>query len=103
MQGDGTIKEAQIMKGVTIFARFKELKALKNRNLAELASSYEQLRNFDKLTRVCLLDAYKNYINYKTNKLQPQDIDTSIKIWSLPMVEKIKSLYYKALGYKHKK
>ncbi|MFT9274060.1 MAG: transcriptional regulator GutM [Liquorilactobacillus nagelii] len=103
VQGNGTIKEAQIMKGVTIFARFKELKTLKNRNLAELASSYEQLKDFDKLTRVCLLDAYKNYINYKTNKLQPQDIDTSIKIWSLPMVEKIKSLYYKALGYKHKK
>lgn len=103
VDNNGSIKEAQMMKGVTIFAKFKELKALKNKNLAEVASSYDQLKRFDKLTRVCLLDAYKNYINYRTNKLKPQDIDTSIKIWSLPMAEKIKSLYYKALGYGHKK
>ncbi|MCP0887471.1 transcriptional regulator GutM [Ligilactobacillus sp. WILCCON 0076] len=97
VDNNGRIREAQIMKGVTVFARFKELKMLKNKNLAYVAASNDQLKEFDRLTRVCLLDAYKNYINYRTNKLKSEDIDTSIKIWSLPMVEKIKSFYYRML------
>lgn len=103
VKDDGTIVEAQMMKGVTIFAKFKELKALKSQSLAEVAASYDQLRKFDKLTRVCLLDAYRNYVSYKVNKLAPEDFDGSVKIWSLPMVEKIKSMYYKALGNRRKK
>lgn len=103
VKADGTIAEAQMMKGVTIFTKFKEVKVLRNQNLAEVAASYDQLKQFDKLTRVCLLDAYKNYVNYKTNKLKPQDVDSSIKIWSLPMVEKAKSIYYKAVTNRRKK
>jgi len=103
VKDDGTIAEAQMMKGVTIFAKFKEVKALRNQNLAEIAASYDQLKQFDKLTRVCLLDAYRNYINYKVNKLKPEDFDGSVKIWSLPMVDKLKSIYYKAIGNRRKK
>ncbi|MCE2137953.1 transcriptional regulator, partial [Streptococcus thermophilus] len=84
IKDDGTILEAQMMKGVTIFAKFRELHQLRQKNIAEIAASYQQLKQFDKLTRVCLLDAYKNYLNYKANQLTPQDFDGSVKIWSLP-------------------
>lgn len=100
---DGTIVEAQMMKGVTIFAKFKEVKSLRNQNIAEVAASYEELKKFDKLTRVCLLDAYKNYVNYRVHKLAPEDFDGTVKIWSLPMIDKLKSIYYKALSNRRKK
>ncbi|MDV7758812.1 transcriptional regulator GutM [Liquorilactobacillus mali] len=95
---DGSIAEARMMKGITIFAKFKELKSLRGENIAEVAASFEQLKQFDKLTRVCFLDAYKNYVNYKANKLRPHDFDSTVKIWSLPMVEKIKATYYKVVS-----
>ena len=95
---DGTIVEARMMKGITIFAKFKELQSLREQNIAEVAASFEYLKQFDKLTRICFLDAYKNYVNYKANKLRARDFDSTIKIWSLPMVEKIKATYYKAVS-----
>ncbi|GAB7169195.1 hypothetical protein TUA1478L_11910 [Lactiplantibacillus plantarum] len=76
---------------------------MRQKNIAEIAASYQQLKQFDKLTRVCLLDAYKNYLNYKANQLTPQDFDGSVKIWSLPMIEKLKSIYYKGLASLRKK
>ncbi|WP_457951328.1 transcriptional regulator GutM [Lactiplantibacillus pentosus] len=103
VNSQGTILEAQMMKGVTIFATFKEIKSLKNQNLAEVAASYSTLREFDKLTRACILDAYKNFINYRTKQLAPSEFDSSIKIWSLPMVEKAKSIFYKlTMARRHK-
>lgn len=103
VENDGTIVEAQMMKGVTIFAKFKALEQLRQQNIAEVAASYQQLKQFDKLTRACLLDAYKNYLNYKANKLAPQEFDSSVKIWSLPMIEKLKSIYYKGVASLRKK
>jgi len=97
---DGTIIEAQMMKGVTIFAKFKELKMLKEKNIAEISASYDELKQFDSLTRVCLLNAYANFINYRTKQMAPQDLDTSVKIWSLPLIEKGKSILYKLIGRK---
>ena len=103
IKDDGTILEAQMMKGVTIFAKFRELHQLRQKNIAEIAASYQQLKQFDKLTRVCLLDASKNYLNYTANQLPPQVFDGSVKIWSLPMIEKLKSIYYKGLASLRKK
>ncbi|AVK61457.1 transcriptional regulator [Lactobacillus sp. CBA3605] len=98
VNADGNIIEAQMMKGVTIFAKFTEIKILRQKNLAEVAASYQQLRQFDRLTRICLLDAYKSYSDYRSKKLIPEDFDSTVKIWSLPMVEKIKAFYYKVLS-----
>lgn len=95
VNAEGTILEAQMMKGVTVFAKFKEVKSLRKQNIAELAADHEFLGKFDKLTRVCFLDAYKAYINYRTKEMSQADFDDSIKIWSLPMVEKAKSVYYR--------
>lgn len=84
---DANIKEAKMMKGVTIFARFKEFKALKGKSLPILAASYDELKEMDPLTRECLLNAYRNYINFKTGKMSRSDLDTSTNFLSLPVFE----------------
>ncbi|MGQ5708275.1 transcriptional regulator GutM [Lactobacillus sp. PSON] len=84
---DANIKDAKIMKGVTIFARFKEFKVLNGKSLPLLASDYNQLQKYDSLTRECILNAYRNYINYKTGKLSRSDLDTSTNFLSLPVFD----------------
>lgn len=84
---DANIKDAKIMKGVTIFAKFKEFKALNGKSLPLLASDYNQLQKYDSLTRGCILNAYRNYINYKTGKLSRSDLDTSTNFLSLPVFD----------------
>jgi DNA-binding transcriptional regulator of glucitol operon len=59
----GLIKEARIMKGVTIFAKFKSLSMLSGKYLQVVAADYDELHHFDRLTRQCLLNAYRNYID----------------------------------------
>ncbi len=81
----GNISHAQIMKGVSIFARFKQLKSLEGNCLPLLASSYEELNNYDSLTQECILNAYRNLINYQTGKMSREDIDTSTNFLSLPV------------------
>ncbi|HCX40488.1 transcriptional regulator GutM [Lactobacillus acetotolerans] len=82
---DANIKDAKMMKGVTIFARFRKFKALQNKSLPVLASSYDEMQKFDKLTQECILNAYRNYINFKTGKLSRTDLDTSTNFLSLPV------------------
>lgn len=82
---DANINEAKIMKGVTIFARFKEFKAIEGKSLPILAASYDELKEIDPLTRECLLNAYRNYINFKTGKMSRSDLDTSTNFLSLPV------------------
>ncbi len=82
---NAVIKKAKMMQGVTVFARFKEIKTLKNRSLPILASSHEEMRKFDSLTQECILNAYRNYINFKTGKMSRSDLDTSTNFLSLPV------------------
>lgn len=87
---EANIYQARIMKGVTIFARFKEYEALENKSLPLLASSYEEMSKFDRLEQECILNAYRNYVNYKNGKLSESDFDTSRQsIFALPVVEVI--------------
>lgn len=87
IDSNANIEEAKIMKGVTIFARFKELKVIEGKSLPILAASYDDLQKIDFLTRECLLNAYRNYINFKTGKMSRSDLDTSTNFLSLPVFE----------------
>lgn len=79
------IEQAQVMKGVTIFARFKKLPSLEGASLPLLASDYEKLNKYDSLTKECILNAYRNFVNFKTGKLSREDLDTSTNFLSLPV------------------
>lgn len=82
---EANIEDAKLMKGVTIFARFKNFSTIENKSLPVLASSYDEMQKFDPLTRECILNAYRNYINYKTGKMSRSDWDTSTNFLSLPV------------------
>ncbi|MFC6181351.1 transcriptional regulator GutM [Lactiplantibacillus daowaiensis] len=90
---DGNIQEARIMKGVTIFAHFKPLPLLQQRNIAEVAADNTTMQQIDKLTRGCILNAYRNFVNFKTGQLAYDDLNTSVNIFSMPLFEKIKQFY----------
>ena len=79
------IIHAQIMSGVTIFARFKKLTAIEGKSLPILASNYDELNKYNKLTKECILNAYRNFINFKTGKMSREDLDTSTNLLSLPV------------------
>lgn len=89
---EGNIHEARIMKGVTIFAHFKPLPFLQHRNIVEVAADSTKMHQVDKLTRGCILNAYRNFVNFKTNQLAYDDLNTSVNIFSMPLFEKIKQL-----------
>ncbi|VDG20869.1 sorbitol operon activator [Lactobacillus plantarum WCFS1] [Lactiplantibacillus mudanjiangensis] len=91
---DGNIKEARIMKGVTIFAHFKQLPLLKQHNIVVVAADNEMMQQVDKLTRGCILNAYRNFVNFKTGQLAYDDLNTNVNIFSMPLFEKIKQLYH---------
>ncbi|MDF4142884.1 transcriptional regulator GutM [Lactobacillus kefiranofaciens] len=82
---DAYIQNASLMKGVTVFARFKRFKKLENKSLPILASSYYELQQFDPLTRECILNAYRNFINYQTGKMSQADWDKNNNFFSLPV------------------
>ncbi|RHW54282.1 transcriptional regulator GutM [Lactobacillus bombicola] len=79
------IIHAQIMTGITIFARFKKLTAIEGKSLPILASNYDELNKYNKLTKECILNAYRNFINFKTGKMSREDLDTSTNFLSLPV------------------
>lgn len=85
IDGQANITHAEIMTGVTIFARFKKLASIEGKSLPLLASDYEELSKFNKLTRECILNAYRNFINFKTGKMSREDLDTSTNFLSLPV------------------
>ncbi|MFD0898531.1 transcriptional regulator GutM [Loigolactobacillus binensis] len=88
----GLIKEARIMKGVTIFAKFKSLPQLAGSYLPVVAADYDELHHFDRLTRQCLLNAYRNYIDFKAGKLSSDAYDTSVNVFSMPLFVKIQQV-----------
>ncbi|WP_263851512.1 transcriptional regulator GutM [Ligilactobacillus agilis] len=86
---DGNIKEARLMQGVTVFAKFKQVPELKGQNIALLAADYQALNKLNKLTRQCLLNAYKTFIDFKTQKLSKSAYDTSKNVFTMPLFTKI--------------
>lgn len=92
INGDGDIQAARIMKGVTVFAHFKPLSRIVGHNIVALAADYDALASIDKLTRGCILNALRNFINYKTGQLAYDDLNTSVNIFSLPLFTKIQQL-----------
>lgn len=56
---DANIEEVRCMQGVTVLAKFKELKGLENKNLLSLQE--EDLKNFNKLIRKAVHKAVERY------------------------------------------
>lgn len=101
---DANIKDAKIMSGITVFAKFKDLSSLKGENLVMLASDYQKINRYSKLTKECLLNAYRNYVNYKTGQLSRTDLDTSTNFLSLPIFSMWKNeLVYKFNQFKQRR
>lgn len=88
----GKIKAARIMKGVTIFVKFKALPELTGEYLAMVAADHDTLKKYDRLTQQCILNAYRNYIDFKAGKLNASDYDTSTNVFTMPLFEKIRSI-----------
>ncbi len=89
IDNDGNIKEARLMQGVTVFAKFRILKKLEGKNIAVLAADYQELKRMNKLTRQCLLNAYKTFVDFKTQKLSASAYDTSVNVFNMPLFTKI--------------
>ncbi|KRL97710.1 transcriptional regulator GutM [Liquorilactobacillus satsumensis] len=97
LDGTGKIKEARIMKGVTVFAKFKKIGRLHEKQLQEVAADYDYLAGFDRLTRRCILDAYRNYINFQTGKMEAGAFNTSVNLFSLPLLARLNEIKNKVL------
>lgn len=89
IDNDGNIKEARLMQGVTVFAKFRTLKKLEGKNIAVLTADYQELKRMNKLTRQCLLNAYKTFVDFKTQKLSASAYDTSVNVFNMPLFTKI--------------
>ena len=89
---NGNIKEARLMQGVTFFAKFKSVKELRNKNIAILAADYQELSKMNRLTRQCLLNAYKTFVDFKTKKLSASAYDTSKNVFNMPLFTKVSLL-----------
>lgn len=87
----GKIKRAKMMKGVTVFAKFKNVSSLEEKYLAIIATDYASLHEYDNLTRRCIQNAYKNYVDFQAGKLDSSQFDTSVNVFSMPMFVKLKS------------
>lgn len=81
----GRIKEARIMKGVTVFAKFQSLPQLNNQNLAVVATDHQFLQQFNRLVQQCILNAYQNFIDFKTGTLSASEFDTSVNVFTMPL------------------
>ncbi|CAM3124123.1 transcriptional regulator GutM [Lactiplantibacillus plajomi] len=90
---DGNISKARMMKGVTVFAHFKSLPALVGKNIGMVACDHQEMQYFDKLTQGCILNAYRNFVNFKTGQLAYDDLDTSVNIFAMPLFEKGKQAF----------
>jgi len=60
---DGIVVCSRKMQGVSVFARVKEFKGLEGRSLSNITK--EELKGFNKLMRVAILDAIKIYSIFK--------------------------------------
>ncbi|MGG1289820.1 transcriptional regulator GutM [Bacillus smithii] len=55
----GDILDVKKLQGITVFAKFKKLQGFENKNILSINSS--DLNHFNKLVRVAIEDAIKNY------------------------------------------
>lgn len=94
---DDRIQEIRIMKGLTVFSRFREVDRFDGESVAEVGADYAALQKLSRTERECFLNAYRNYVNYKTNNLSFEDFDTSrVSMFSLPIFSEI-SMKMKAI------
>ncbi|RXT30697.1 transcriptional regulator [Lacticaseibacillus chiayiensis] len=94
---DDRIQEIRIMKGLTVFSRFREVDRFDGESVAEVGADYATLHKLSRTERECFLNAYRNYVNYKTNNLSFEDFDTSrVSMFSLPIFSEI-SMKLKAI------
>ncbi|AEB07632.1 Glucitol operon activator [Coriobacterium glomerans PW2] len=82
----GRVQEIRVMKGVSVFSRFRELSLGVGRPIEEIGADHDALQRLSRTERECLLNAYRNFINFKTHNLSVEDFDTSsVSIFSLPV------------------
>ena len=87
---DDRIPEIRVMKGLTVFSRFRDVNQFDGELVAEVGADYTALQKLSRTERECFLNAYRNYVNYKTNNLSFEDFDTSrVSMFSLPIFNEI--------------
>lgn len=87
---DDRIQEIRVMKGLTVFSRFREVAQFDGELVAEVGADYTALQKLSRTERECFLNAYRNYVNYKTNNLSFEDFDTSrVSMFALPIFNEI--------------
>lgn len=92
------IKHAELLKGVTSFARFRSIDSLEGQSLPELVSSYEGLRHFNPLIRGCLLNAYRNFVNFRTGNLPENEAQVNVNFFALPVFISVKNAIMRWIG-----
>jgi len=87
---DDRIQEIRVMKGLTVFSRFRDVNQFDGELVAVVGADYTALQKLSRTERECFLNAYRNYVNYKTNNLSFEDFDTSrVSMFSLPIFNEI--------------
>ncbi|MDA5387905.1 MULTISPECIES: transcriptional regulator GutM [Loigolactobacillus] len=91
LDGNNVIKSCQVMKGITIFAHFKEIKRFNGQSFIELVTDYTQLHQENRLIRQCLLNAYQTLIKYQNGTLAERDFSGQTNFFELPLVTYFRS------------
>lgn len=87
---DDRIHEIRVMKGMTVFSRFRDVDRFDGESVAEVGADYTALQKLSRTERECFLNAYRNYVNFKTNNLSFEDFDTSrVSMFALPIFSEI--------------
>lgn len=77
LDDEDRIQQIRIMKGISVFDRFKRKDTYNGELLMELTADYTKLHKMSRTERECILNAYRNFVNFKTNNLSFADFDTS--------------------------
>lgn len=91
LNNKGIIIDAKIMKGITVFAKFKSIPRLAGQYLAVVATDNQILHQYDRLTRQCLQNAYKNYVDFQTGNLDKKEFDTGVNVFTIPVFTQLHS------------
>lgn len=88
---DGVIRACQLMKGVTIFARFQTVTRFNGQSFLEVATDYKQLARESRLLRQCLLNAYQTLIKYHSGQLNEHDFSGQTNFFDLSLITYIRN------------